>query len=67
MKKILFSKKLSLLLFALVFVALSSGNTFAGPAQIVIVNINAPGVGFNDPTPAAPVGGIPERRSASSV
>jgi hypothetical protein len=29
----------------------------AGPAQIVIVNINAAGVGFNDPTPAAPVGG----------
>ena len=29
----------------------------AGPAQFVIVNINAPNVGFNDPTPAAPVGG----------
>jgi hypothetical protein len=29
----------------------------APPAQIVIVNINAPGVGFNDPTPAVPVGG----------
>ncbi|MGZ5203006.1 MAG: PA domain-containing protein, partial [Telluria sp.] len=33
----------------------------AGSAQaaatIVINNINAPGVGFNDPTPAAPVGG----------
>ena len=57
MRKILFSKKLSLLLFALVFIALSGGNTFAGPAQIVIVNINAPGVGFNDTTPAAPVGG----------
>ena len=26
-------------------------------ATIVIVNQNAPGVGFNDPTPAAPVGG----------
>jgi hypothetical protein len=57
MKKILILKKLSLLLFGLAFVALSGGNTFAGPAQIVIVNINAPGVGFNDPTPAAPVGG----------
>jgi hypothetical protein len=31
---------------------------FAG-AHIVIVNGNAPGVGFNDPTPAAPVGGNP--------
>jgi hypothetical protein len=29
----------------------------AGPAQFVIVNLNAPGVGFNDPTPAVPVGG----------
>ena len=29
----------------------------AGPAQFVIVNLNAPGVGFNDPTPRAPVGG----------
>ena len=29
----------------------------ADPAQFVIVNINAAGVGFNDPTPAAPVGG----------
>src|SRR3954469_21442281 len=26
-------------------------------ANIVIVNTNASGVGFNDPTPAAPVGG----------
>ena len=26
-------------------------------ATIIINNINAPGVGFNDPTPAAPVGG----------
>ncbi|MGE3179149.1 MAG: PA domain-containing protein [Vicinamibacterales bacterium] len=29
---------------------------FAG-ARITIVNMNAPGVGFNDPTPAAPIGG----------
>ncbi len=29
----------------------------AGPAQFVIVNVNAANVGFNDPTPAAPVGG----------
>lgn len=26
-------------------------------ATLTIVNVNAPGVGFNDPTPAAPVGG----------
>src|SRR5258706_5389564 len=29
----------------------------AGGAKITIVNGNAPGVGFNDTTPAAPVGG----------
>src|SRR5262245_66251670 len=28
-------------------------------AQVLIVNGNAPGVGFNDPTPPAPVGGNP--------
>src|SRR5689334_14366524 len=36
---------------------LSSAAALAGPAQFVIVNINAAGVGFNDPTPATPVGG----------
>jgi len=46
-----------LLVFAFLVVALSAGVVSAGPAQLVIVNINAPGVGFNDPTPAAPVGG----------
>jgi hypothetical protein len=49
--------KLSLLMLALVFIALSGQSAFADPAQIVIVNVNAAGVGFNDPTPAAPVGG----------
>ncbi|KPF43929.1 hypothetical protein IP87_20170 [beta proteobacterium AAP121] len=41
--------------------ALAGGLVAAGQAQaaatIIINNINAPGVGFNDPTPAAPVGG----------
>jgi hypothetical protein len=32
-------------------------HAYAGGAVIEIVNVNAPGVGFNDPTPAAPVGG----------
>ena len=36
---------------------MSTAAAVAGPAQFVIVNINAAGVGFNDPTPAAPVGG----------
>lgn len=31
----------------------------APSAEIVIVNLNAPGAGFNDPTPAVPVGGNP--------
>jgi hypothetical protein len=49
--------KLSLIVFAFALVGLSAPNSFAGPAQIVIVNVNAPGVGFNDPTPATPIGG----------
>lgn len=35
------------------------GATAAGAATIVIVNIDGAGEGFNDPTPAAPVGGNP--------
>ena len=38
--------------------ALSTGLASAA-ATIIINNINAAGVGFNDPTPAAPVGGNP--------
>ena len=45
------------LVFAVAGIALSAAAVSAGPAQFVIVNINAPGVGFNDPTPVAPVGG----------
>lgn len=41
-----------LLLFALLLV-----NHVAQAATIVIVNQNAPGIGFNDPTPLAPGGG----------
>jgi hypothetical protein len=51
------STSLRALVFAAAAVALSTASVSAGPAQFVIVNINAPGVGFNDPTPAAPVGG----------
>ena len=50
-------RSLRILAFALAGIALSAGLVSAGPAQFVIVNINAPNVGFNDPTPAAPVGG----------
>ena len=34
-------------------------STAFAAATITIVNVNAPGVGFNDPTPAVPVGGNP--------
>ncbi|HEY9065367.1 MAG TPA: PA domain-containing protein [Burkholderiaceae bacterium] len=33
--------------------------TTAGAATLEVINIDAPGVGFNDPTPVAPVGGNP--------
>ena len=46
-----------LLSLASMFVLLTAGQTSAGGVTINIVNINAAGVGFNDPTPAAPVGG----------
>jgi len=49
--------KLTLIVFAFAIVGLAAQTSFAGPAQFVIVNVNAPGVGFNDPTPVAPVGG----------
>ena len=45
------------LLIAFATITLTASVVSAGPAQFVIVNINAPGVGFNDPTPVAPVGG----------
>ena len=51
--------KLTLIIFAVAIVGLSAPISFAGPAQITIVNVNAPNVGFNDPAPAAPVGGNP--------
>lgn len=37
---------------------LTSATAFAG-ATITIVNLDGPGEGFNDPTPAAPIGGNP--------
>lgn len=47
----------ALLLLALFGATAAMGDAHA--ATIVIVNENAPGVGFNDPTPADPVGGNP--------
>jgi hypothetical protein len=42
---------------AIVVTALLTGATAASAAQFVLVNTDPPGVGFNDPTPAQPVGG----------
>lgn len=49
-------------LFARAFAALTlccAATCAQAAATITIVNSNAPGVGFNDPTPATPVGGNP--------
>src|SRR3954451_8640634 len=51
------NRALGLLVLATLLLA-GSVPAFA-TANIVIVNTNAPGVGFNDPTPAAPAGGNP--------
>src|SRR5262245_58856579 len=46
------------LLLAFAAFTVFAGTASADPqAQIVLVNLNAPGVGLNDPTPVAPVGG----------
>jgi PA domain len=56
MRKHILKAKSSLFLFALIVVLACASSTFAG-ATITIVNLDGPGEGFNDPTPAAPVGG----------
>lgn len=48
---------LSRLALAATFALALAAPVLAGPAQIIVVNVNAPGIGFNDPTPAVPVGG----------
>ena len=50
------STKLSALALSLVLGVLANGQA-AADATIVIVNLDGPGEGFNDPTPATPVGG----------
>jgi len=40
-----------------VLVALAFALPAAGATTVTVINNNAPGIGFNDPTPAAPVGG----------
>lgn len=43
-------------ILSIILVITCATSAFAG-AEIVIVNLDGPGEGFNDPTPAAPVGG----------
>lgn len=50
------NSKCATFLAVLLLAALAAVPAF-GAATITIVNGNAPGVGFNDPTPAVPVGG----------
>lgn len=52
-------KRFTIITCLVSLVVLAGGHAVAGPAQFEVVNINAPGVGFNDPTPAAPIGGNP--------
>ena len=54
-------RTLRLKLFATIFslLAVGAGNSVEAAAKITILNKNEPGIGFNDPTPAAPVGGNP--------
>ncbi|HEV2826137.1 MAG TPA: PA domain-containing protein [Pyrinomonadaceae bacterium] len=59
MRKNLINAKHSLVLFAMMVVLACSSSAFAGGVTIVIVNLDGPNEGFNDPTPAAPVGGNP--------
>jgi len=47
---------MSFITCAMAVVLFVAGNAFGG-AQIIIVNVDGPGEGLNDPTPAAPVGG----------
>ena len=56
MRRTSFALLLSALVVTVGLVVGGSSDAFAG-VQITIVNVNAAGVGFNDPTPAAPVGG----------
>lgn len=51
-------KHISIFTLALLLTALVAATPALG-ANIVINNVDGPGIGFNDPTPVAPVGGNP--------
>ena len=59
MSRLSYLRRRGAALLAPLCLSLASATAVAGPAEFVIVNINAPGIGLNDPTPAAPVGGNP--------
>ncbi|HEV2914002.1 MAG TPA: PA domain-containing protein [Pyrinomonadaceae bacterium] len=49
--------KLSVAVFALVVALFASANNTFASVTVHVINNDGPGEGFNDPTPAAPVGG----------
>ena len=50
-------KRITFILALAIAVSAASAPSARAAATVTIVNNNAPGVGFNDPTPAVPVGG----------
>lgn len=56
MRKNIINLKRSLVLFAMMLVLACSSSVFAS-VTIIINNVDGPNEGFNDPTPAVPVGG----------
>ncbi len=57
MRKKTILTKISVAVFALVVALFASANNTFASATIVVINNDGAGEGFNDPTPAAPVGG----------
>lgn len=57
MKAVKSLRRMAAVLASTLAMTLGGAGAAQAAADIVIVNLNAPGVGFNDPTPAAPVGG----------
>ena len=52
-------------ILAIILVPACASHAFAG-ARVVVINVDGPGEGFNDPTAAAPVGGNVGTTSVSS-
>jgi hypothetical protein len=59
MRKNLYSAKTPLALLALFVLLLAGADRAHAGATIIVINNDGPNEGFNDPTPAAPVGGNP--------